>query len=144
MVVSKFYLYLPNFCQFLCPIIASIHITQVIIIFIIKFCYSFYTLIFRREKFEIRNSPLNRFASVLSQALYCIKFGCAVGGTGASFIAGGLAYDALLQESGREKKFLPFLANVCNGSLEKFQRILLIIPQIVLSKHKQSLKITNK
>ena len=57
MVLSNFYLDLPNVFTFLCVFVACIHITLVFIIFIIKTFYSLYILIFRREKFEIRNSP---------------------------------------------------------------------------------------
>ena len=55
MVLSNFYLDLPNVFTFLCVFVACIHITLVFIIFIIKTFYSLYILIFRREKFEIRN-----------------------------------------------------------------------------------------
>ena len=62
MLVTKpdLYLQLPEICHFFFTIIASIHVTQVIIIFIIKTVYSLYTLIYKREKFEVRNSPLNK------------------------------------------------------------------------------------
>ena len=104
-IISKFYLHLPNFLRLLCAVVACIHITQVFIIFLIKTVYSLHTLIYKRDLFFIRNSPLNRYASIVSQALYCIKVGCAASTTGAAFIAGGLAYDALLQEAGRERYF---------------------------------------
>lgn len=38
-----------------------------------------YILIYNRKIFEVRNLPLNRYASVLANALYCAKFGCYVG-----------------------------------------------------------------
>lgn len=96
-------------------ILASIQITQIFLILIIKFFYGIYTLIYKKEKFEIRNSPLNRYASLISQALYCIKFGFAVTGAGATFIAGGAAYDSVLDESGRDRVFVPFMAKTYNA-----------------------------
>lgn len=36
-------------------------------------------------------------------------------GSGASFLAGGMAYDALLEEAGRDKQFLPFMCKMCTG-----------------------------
>ena len=96
MVATEFYLQFPDLLQIICAIIASIQVTLVVIIFIIRTFYSLYTLIYKKEKFKIRNSPLNSYASIISQALYCLKFGCAATGAGASFIAGRMAYDALL------------------------------------------------
>jgi hypothetical protein len=86
-----------------------------LIIFIIKIVYSTHTLIYKREKFEVRNSPLNKYASIISQALYCIKVGCAVTGSGASFIAGGAAYDSILEQSGRNPVFVPFMSRTFNS-----------------------------
>jgi hypothetical protein len=88
---------------------------QITIIFIIKFFYGIYLLIYKKEIFEVRNSPLNRYASIVSKVLYCVKFGCTVSGAGAGFIGGGIAYDSLLEQSGRQKAFLPFMARAFNG-----------------------------
>lgn len=110
-IITNFYLQLPNFLHLFFAIVASIHVTQVTIILIIKSFFSLHTLICKREKFEIRNSPINRYASIISQALYCIKFGCGSTAAGASFIAGGMAYDALLTESGNDRVFLPMMGH---------------------------------
>lgn len=59
MVLTKFYLNLPEYLHLFCTIIASIQVTLVMIIFIIKFFYGIYTLIYKKEIFEVRNSPLN-------------------------------------------------------------------------------------
>jgi hypothetical protein len=115
LVVTKIHLILPAFLHLFLSIIASLQITQIIIILIIKIFYGLYTIIYKKEKFEIRNSPLNRYASLISQALYCIKVGCAVTGAGASFIAGGAAYDSVLEESGRNPVFVPFMAKTYNS-----------------------------
>jgi len=115
LVVTKLYLYLPGFLHWFLTIFASFQITQIILILIIKIFYGIYTLIYKKEKFEIRNSPLNRYASLISQALYCIKVGCATTAAGASFIAGGSAYDSFLEESGRERVFVPFMAKTFNS-----------------------------
>jgi len=96
-------------------IVACIHVTHVIIILLIKFFFSLYTLIFDRKKFEIRNSPLNRFASIFGQALFCIKVGCGATASGAGFLAGGIAYDEMLVNSGRPKVFLPIMGQIFNG-----------------------------
>lgn len=49
---------------------------------------------------------------MISQALYCIKIGCTATEAGASFIAGGAAYDSLLEQSGWNPVFVPFMAKL--------------------------------
>ena len=115
LVLTHLYLELPNFLHLLCAVVASLHVTQVFIIYNIKIFYGIYTIFFKREQFEVRNSPLNRYASIISQALYCLKFGCGATAVGASFISGGIAYDALLQESGRDRVFLPMMSHFYTG-----------------------------
>jgi hypothetical protein len=55
LIVTNLYLQLPTFLHLFCAIVASIHITQVFIILIIKTFYSLHTLIYKRENFEVRN-----------------------------------------------------------------------------------------
>ena len=115
MVLTKFYLNLPEYLHLFFTIFASIQVTLVMIIFIIKFCYGIYTLIYKKEIFEVRNSPLNRYATIIGKALYCIKISCAATGACATLIVRGVAYDSLLVETGREKLFLPLMDKTYNG-----------------------------
>jgi hypothetical protein len=85
---------------------------QMFIIIIIKIIYSIYTLIYNKQKFEVRNSPLNAFATNLTKVFYCLKVGCAVTGAGAVFIAGGAAYDQVLVEANRPRVFIPMMGGV--------------------------------
>jgi hypothetical protein len=82
------------------------------VIIIIKVIYSVYTLIYNKEIFEVRNSPLNLFTTHLTQILYCLKIGCTVTGGGALFIAGGAAYDQVLSAANRPQVFIPMMGNV--------------------------------
>jgi hypothetical protein len=116
------YLALPNYFKLILSIIVCIHVTQVLIIFIIRIIYSLHTLIYKKERFEVRNSPLNQYASILSKALYCFKFGCAATGAGATFIAGGMSYDSVLVQAGRPPKFLPFIGSVYTGVFGEVSR----------------------
>jgi|SRR5882762_3485967 len=97
---TNFYLQLPKIVHLLCLIVACIHVTHVIIILLIKFFFCLYILIFERKRFEVRNSPLNSYATIISQVLYCLKYGCVTTG---SVFAGDKAYDSLLAEYGRER-----------------------------------------
>lgn len=112
MVVTKFYLNLPEYLHLFITIIAAIQITQMIIILIIKIIYGIYTLMFKKEVFEVRNSPLDRYATMIAKTLYCAKVGCGVAAGGAGFIGGGAAYDQVLVSSGREPIFVPFMGRI--------------------------------
>jgi len=123
LIVTGFYLHLPEFLHFFFALIASIHTTQVIIILLIKTIFGLHTLIFKREKFYVRNSPLNKYATIISQAIYCLKVGCATTAAGASFLAGGMAYDSLLVEAGRERVFMPMMGAVYKGVFGELPQI---------------------
>jgi hypothetical protein len=73
---TNFYLQLLKIVHLLCLIVACIHVTHVIIILLIKLFFCLYILIFERKRFEVRNSPLNSYATIISQALYFLKYGC--------------------------------------------------------------------
>lgn len=94
--------------------IAAVHSSLISIIASIKFCYGFYVLIKKPEVFEVRNSPVNPFASHLARILACAKFGChgAIAGTG--MLAAAVTYDTILEASGRPKKFVPAIAKIYN------------------------------
>ena len=65
-------------------ILSLMHAILIIIIFIIKSIYGLYIIIKKPEIFEVRNSPLNPFASHLARVLVCAKYTChgIAGGTG--------------------------------------------------------------
>lgn len=71
---------LPVYVQRLILILALLQSVSIVIIFIIKIIYGFYTLKYKSDKFEVRNSPLNQYATHIARVLYCAKIGCAVTG----------------------------------------------------------------
>lgn len=70
-------------------------------------------------KLEVRNSPVNKFASVLSHTYVCLKWGCAGGGVAATGLGAGLGIDSLLEENGRPKVFTPWAARHLDNTLTK-------------------------
>lgn len=95
-------------------IFATIHSIIFSIIASIKFFYGLYLVIKKPEVFEVKNSPLNPFASHLARILYCAKLGCqgAVAVTG--MLAAAVTYDTILEASGRPKVFVPAIAKIFN------------------------------
>jgi len=100
-------------------IFASIFIVFHLIINLIKIIYGIYLLRKNPKAFEIRNSPLNIFATHIAKVLYCVKVGCVATGSTAAIVAGGVTFDTLIQSSGRDPIFIPMMADGLNLILGK-------------------------
>jgi hypothetical protein len=109
LVLTKNYLYLPNILHWFVLVLGVIQLLQIVIISIIKVIFGFRKLIKNPEDFEVRNSPLNKYATQLANLAYCWKVGCTAIGGGVGIIGGGVALDQLLESGGQEKIFLPFM-----------------------------------
>ena len=81
-----------------------------IVINLIKIIYTIYLLSKKPETFEVRNSPLNMFATQIANILSCIKIGCIATGSAATVVAGGVTFNTVIEKSGRHPIFVPLLA----------------------------------
>jgi hypothetical protein len=83
----------------------------------IKFIYSS----IKKGDLDVRNSPLDRYASLFSKLLLCLKGSCEV--VAGSGVALGVftGIDTLLEHKGRDPIFMPFLANlmISDNQIEK-------------------------
>jgi hypothetical protein len=112
--------------EFLCNIIilttylfASIFIFFILCINLIRIFYTIYLIFKKPEIFEIRNSPLNIFATQIAKILSCMKIGCIATGSTAAVVAGGATFDTLIEKSGRSPIFIPMMAEGINLILGK-------------------------
>jgi hypothetical protein len=71
MVLTKNYLYLPDKIALIVLILGILQLLQMVIISIIKVIYGIRKLRRNPEDFEVRNSPLNKYATQLANAAYC-------------------------------------------------------------------------
>jgi hypothetical protein len=109
LVLTSAYINLPKYSQNIILIMAIIQSIQIILILIIKLFYAFYTLRCKGKDFEVRNSPLNEFATHIARIIYCAKIGCAVTGGTAATVAAGASFDSVLEAAGRDKIFVPMM-----------------------------------
>lgn len=109
LVLTKNYTYLPNIIGWIIIVIGIIQLIQIVIISIIKVTYGIRKLWKNPKDFEVRNSPLNKYASQLANLAYCWRVGCTVVGGGVGIIGGGVALDQALEAGGQPKIFLPFI-----------------------------------
>nr|YP_009652979.1 hypothetical protein [Taiwanofungus camphoratus]QCG70017.1 hypothetical protein [Taiwanofungus camphoratus]UKQ56123.1 hypothetical protein [Taiwanofungus camphoratus]WRO45218.1 hypothetical protein [Taiwanofungus sp. YW-2023a] len=112
LVLTSSYLLSPAYLHKLIIIIGAIQSVQMFILFIVKFIYGIYTLIYKSKEFEVRNSPLNKFASHIGKIIYCAKVGCTVTGGAVTFLGGGAVYDEILVQAGRDRQFIPFMGSL--------------------------------
>jgi len=98
---------------------ASIFIVFILTINLIKIIYTIFLLVKKPKTFEVRNSPLNLFASQIANILTCIKIGCIATGTTAAVVAGGVTFDTLIEKSGRSPIFIPMMGEGLNLILGK-------------------------
>jgi len=94
------------------------------LVVLISIFYTFYILyisyyrlrhiykIMRSKDLEIRNSPLDKFATLASKLIFCIKGACDTAvplGVALGVMAG---FDTILEHKGKEPIFLPFIAEI--------------------------------
>lgn len=109
LVLSKNYIYLPDILHWPVLILGLLQLIQMTVISMIKIVYAIRKLIKNPEEFEVRNSPLNKYATQLANLIYCWKVGCTVVGGGVGVIGGGVVIDQVLEAGGQSKVFLPFM-----------------------------------
>ena len=92
---------------------AFLQFIYIIVINLIKFIYIIYLWI--NNKFQVRNSPLDRIATFSANLIGCIKGTCVLGLSGGTALGMGLGIDELLIQHGRE----PIFRNVLGQGLDK-------------------------
>ena len=65
--------------------------------------------VWREGKLDVRNSPLDKFATSASKLLYCWKFGCEVGSAGLGLVGSGFLIDQVLEAGNQNKVFTPLI-----------------------------------
>lgn len=83
--------------------IAMLHLIYFLIICLIKMYYIVH--LWRNGKFEVRNSPLDRLATLAVKLAACTKGACELGASLSVAFGLGLGIDELLMYSGREPVF---------------------------------------
>ena len=106
------YVYFPIYLHTPILVIGFLQSIQILFILIFKFIYGIYTIKNKKGVFEVRNSPLNTFATHIAKIVFCAKVGCAITGGAAAVIAGGASYDQVLEAAGREKVFVPMMGEI--------------------------------
>nr|YP_010164176.1 hypothetical protein K8J96_mgp02 [Metarhizium album]QRK27498.1 hypothetical protein [Metarhizium album] len=89
--------------------LALIHFIYIIAIKIIKTIHMI--KVWKSGKLEVRNSPLDKFATSAAKLFHCWKFGCEVGSAGLGLVGSGFLIDQILEAGGQKKVFTPLIGN---------------------------------
>ena len=114
LVLTKNHVNFTDPSKLILMIIALIHLTQIVIISIIKVIYGLNKILKHPENFEVRNLPLSgyRYSRQIANLIYCWKMSCTAMGGGVGLIGGGAVIDDVLDSTGYGKVFIPFLGRV--------------------------------
>ena len=58
---------------------------------------------------NVKNSPLDQFATLTGRLLYCWKFGCQAGSAGLGLVGISFMIDSILEAGNQEKVFTPLI-----------------------------------
>jgi hypothetical protein len=87
--------------------LALLHFIYIIGIKIIKVIHMI--KVWKSGKLEVRNSPIDRFATSAAKLFQCWKFGCEVGSAGLGLVGSGFLIDQILEAGGQKKVFTPLI-----------------------------------
>lgn len=104
-VLSKNHLLLIFPLNYIILLIALLHFSYITVISIIKLVYGFKVL--TSDKFTVKNTPIDRFATSAGKLLYCWKYGCQVGSAGLGLVGTSFMIDSILEAGDKEKIFTP-------------------------------------
>lgn len=106
-VFSKKYLLLFLPFKYMVLFFALLHLIYISSISIIKLWYGYKVL--KSDKLNVRNSPLDHFATNAGRLLYCWKYGCQVGSAGLGLVGTSFLIDSMLEAGGQQKVFTPLI-----------------------------------
>jgi len=93
--------------------LSLVFLLQLLIINIIRFFYGFYLFKYKKEIFEVRNSPLDQAATKWAKLFLCVKYGICAPAAGIATISSvGLAADQIHVYAGGDPYFGPLAGSI--------------------------------
>lgn len=108
-VVSQKHLLFFHPIQYIVLFIAIIVLIYFVMLSLMKLFYGIY--IIRRGDLNVKNSPIENFATITAKLLHCWKFGCELGGAGFGLATTSVVADSILEAGGQEKRFTSLIGN---------------------------------
>ena len=112
LILSKNYLNYNVYALYICMFFATIFTIYHIILTFYRIKHTI--KLFKNKELDVRNSPLDRLASLTVKALVCLKNGCEVAQPIGLMLGLLLGTDEILKAADRQTIFAPFLGNIIN------------------------------
>lgn len=106
-VLSNKYLLLIFPFNIVVLLLALFHFIYITVISVIKLYHGISVL--RSDRLNVKNSPLDQFATLTGRLLYCWKFGCQAGSAGLGLVGTSFMIDSILEAGNQEKVFTPLI-----------------------------------
>jgi|SRR5882672_1774625 len=111
-LLSNKYLNAPLYIIYVTFFIAFVFLIYHIVISYFRIKHIYFLL--KSDKLDIKNSPLDRLATLAVKAIMCVKGTCEVAQPVGLTLGLMLGTDEVLKQSGRDPLFAPFLGNTLN------------------------------
>ena len=118
LLISKVYISISSSLLLIIFPLAVLQLTYILIISVIKFIYYIYLL--KTGKLVVKNSPIDRLATIGLNLVACVKGTCQYGIYGGAALGLGLSIDEILMNNGREPIFRNSLGNKLDNVLNKY------------------------
>lgn len=112
LVLTKKSLLFPSFLLYVFLIFTTLFFSYHIYILYHRIIHMY--KIIKSDKLEVRNSPLDKIATLAGKFIWCIKGSCEQLPALGIGLGLGAAMDQILENSGREPVFMPFLGDALN------------------------------
>lgn len=112
LVLTKKSSVFPSFFLYIFLFLTSVFFIYHIYISYHRIKYMYKTI--KSDKLDVKNSPLDKLASLASRFIWCIKGSCEQLPNLGIGLGLGAALDQILENSGRDPVFMPFLVNALN------------------------------
>ena len=111
-IVSKLHLHFDFlYINYIMMFISLLFLVQLLIINIIRIIYGIYIFLYKKEVYQVRNSPLNILASKWSAITLCLKYGiCIPAAASGTIVTLGVVADSVHTAAGGSPFFIPWVA----------------------------------
>lgn len=116
LILTKKSLLFPPFFLYIFLALTCIFFISHAIISVIRVKHMYKTL--KNDKLDVRNSPTDKFATRMAKMLWCIKGSCEQLPHLGLALSLGAVGDQILENSGRDTVFMPFLGNMLNKVID--------------------------
>lgn len=106
---------IPDYLYSIVYFLAILQGIQIVVTGLTKLVFGLIKLFKNKQEFEVRNSPLDRSATLIAKLMYCYRVGCQAGQSVVGIAGTGVIIDTILEAGGKEPVFTPIIGTLIPG-----------------------------